>query len=131
MESRGKRAETRLSFGRSLSLVALLSRHASHIQPAYVFVIAAPALRLHFCMQAHCPECGVPQTVGGPSCREMRDQLLARDMEQPVKYWQYHRLAIDAYCVQHDANVKSAKSLAAHLCGICVAFEHRNDQDAL
>lgn len=35
------------------------------------------------------------------------------------------------YCVQHEPYVKSAKSLAAHLCGLCVALEHGNDPVAL
>jgi hypothetical protein len=61
----------------------------------------------------------------------MRDALLARDFEQPVRYWRYHRLAVDAYCVQHAAYVESAKSLAAHLCGLCIAFEHRGEAVAL
>ena len=34
---------------------------------------------------------------------------------------------MDAYCLQHEAYVKSAKSLAAHLCGLCVAFERGNE----
>jgi hypothetical protein len=57
--------------------------------------------------------------------------LLARDFEQPVLYWRYHRLAVDAYCVQHAAYVESAKSLAAHLCGLCIALEHNNDDSAM
>jgi hypothetical protein len=61
----------------------------------------------------------------------MRDVLLARDFEQPVLYWQFHRLAVDAYCLQHGPYVKSAKSLAAHLCGVCIAFEHANDASLL
>jgi hypothetical protein len=57
----------------------------------------------------------------------MFDALLARDFEQPAMYWRHHRLAVDAYALQHEPYVKSAKSLAAHLCGVCIAFEHSND----
>ncbi len=66
-----------------------------------------------------------------PDCAALRDALLARDFEQPVLYWKYHRLAVDTYCVQHSSYVESAKSLAAHLCGLCVAFEHKNDPSTL
>lgn len=78
-----------------------------------------------------CPECGLRTASGEPDCNSLRDALLARDFEQPALYWRFHRLAVDAYCVQHSAYVKSAKSLAAHLCGLCVAFEHGNNADAL
>lgn len=64
-----------------------------------------------------CKECGALD------CEALRDALLTRDYEQPVAFWRYHRMAVDAYCLQHDAYVASAKSLAAHLCGLCVAFE--------
>lgn len=78
-----------------------------------------------------CPECGIRAAPGQPNCAALRDALLARDFEQPVLYWKYHRLAIDAYCVQHSPYVKSPKSLAAHLCGLCIAFEHNNDPNKL
>jgi hypothetical protein len=42
-----------------------------------------------------CDECGLSTDAAKPSCREMRDELLARDFEQAV-YWRYHRLAVDA-----------------------------------
>ena len=68
-----------------------------------------------------CPECGQP------GCEAQRDELLARDYEQPALYWSFHRMAVDAYCMQHSRYVASAKSFAAHLCGLCIAFEHAND----
>jgi hypothetical protein len=78
-----------------------------------------------------CPECGMRVASGQPNCAALRDALLARDFEQPVHYWKHHRLAVDAYCVQHSPYVKSFKSLAAHLCGLCVAFEQNNDAKKL
>ena len=78
-----------------------------------------------------CPECGFRPAPGEPPCEKQRDLLLARDYEQSVLYWQYHRLAIDAYCVQHSSYVASAKSLAAHLCGLLIAFEYANDAQKL
>jgi hypothetical protein len=78
-----------------------------------------------------CPECGMRSGLGQPNCAALRDVLLARDFEQPALYWKYHRLAVDTYCVQHSSYVKSSKSLAAHLCGLCVALEQNNDPNKL
>jgi hypothetical protein len=78
-----------------------------------------------------CSECGMRSRVGQPNCSALRDNLSARDFEQPVPYWKYHRLAVDAYCVQHSSYVASSKSLAAHLCGLCVALEQNNDPNKL
>jgi hypothetical protein len=78
-----------------------------------------------------CVECGMRAALGQPNCAALRDALLARDFEQPVRYWKHHRLAVDAYCVQHSPYVKSFKSLAAHLCGLCVALEQNNDSNKL
>ncbi|MEP7064975.1 MAG: DUF5946 family protein [Gemmatimonadota bacterium] len=74
-----------------------------------------------------CAECGARTEAGAPTCSELRDALLARDFEQPALYFGRHRLAVDSYCVQHSSYVRSAKSLAAHLCGLCVALERDND----
>jgi hypothetical protein len=78
-----------------------------------------------------CPDCGLRANPGEPDCAALRDALLARDFEQPALYWRHHRMALDAYCVQHSAYVESAKSLAAHLCGLCVALEYNNDAATL
>jgi len=78
-----------------------------------------------------CSDCGLRTEPGAPDCAALRDALMARDFEQPALYWKYHRMAIDAYCVQHAAYVKSAKSLAAHLCGLCVALEQGNHAGAM
>lgn len=78
-----------------------------------------------------CPECGLCVAPGQPNCAALGDALLARDFEQPALYWKYHRLAVDTYCVQHSLYAQSSKSLAAHLCGLCVALEQNNDQNAL
>ncbi|HXP87751.1 MAG TPA: DUF5946 family protein [Bryobacteraceae bacterium] len=74
-----------------------------------------------------CGECGLRSLPDAPDCAALRDAVFARDFEQPALYWRHHRLAVDTYCVQHSSYVKSAKSLAAHLCGLCVALEHGND----
>jgi hypothetical protein len=74
-----------------------------------------------------CAECGLRTTAGAPNCAGLRDRLFARDFEQPALNGNHHRLVVDCYCVQHSPYVLSAKSLAAHLCGLCVAIEHGND----
>jgi Family of unknown function (DUF5946) len=78
-----------------------------------------------------CAECGLRTAAAEPDCAALRDVLLARDFEQPALYFGKHRLAVDSYCVQHSCYVHSAKSLAAHLCGLCVALERDNDQALL
>lgn len=78
-----------------------------------------------------CTECGLQTLAHEPTCAQIFDALLARDFEQPALYWQYHRLVVDAYALQHQPYVKSAKSLAAHLCGVCITFEHSNDAGLL
>ena len=78
-----------------------------------------------------CAECGLRTGAGEPDCAALRDLLLARDFEYPAPYFGKHRLAVDSYCVQHSAYVRSAKSLAAHLCGLCVALERDNDRALL
>ncbi len=69
----------------------------------------------------------MPIPGGAAACRAIRDQLLTREYEQ-VLYALRHRMSVDAYCLQHpDDYCTSAKSLAAHLCGLCIAFEHANN----
>jgi hypothetical protein len=81
--------------------------------------------------EQECAECGLRTAAGEPDCAALRDAILARDFEQPALYFGKHRLAVDSYCVQHSSYVRSAKSLAAHLCGLCVALEHEDDQQML
>ena len=78
-----------------------------------------------------CPECGLRTPNDRPDCAAQRDALFVRDYEQSAFFWRFHRLAIDAYCIQHSAYVASAKSLAAHLCGLCIRFEFDNNQEKL
>ncbi|HEU5219834.1 MAG TPA: DUF5946 family protein, partial [Gemmatimonadales bacterium] len=40
------------------------------------------------------------------------------------------RAVVDAYCLQHPGYLKSLKSFAAHLCGLCAAVERRDDPRA-
>jgi Family of unknown function (DUF5946) len=100
------------------------SKHISHILISLKMTNSSS-------LEEVCLECGLRSAPGGENCASLRDLLLARDFEQPVLYWQYHRLAVDTYCVQHAPYVKSARSLAAHLCGLCIFFEHSNDQSKM
>lgn len=51
------------------------------------------------------------------------DETLARDSSD-ARYFSTHRLLVDTYCLQHpDEFCASAKSLAAHLVGLCWVLE--------
>ncbi len=61
----------------------------------------------------------------------MADALWAREFSE-VRFSRAHRLGVDAYSVQHpERYCKSAKSMVAHLGGLCCAFERRGDPEAL
>lgn len=77
-----------------------------------------------------CKECGLITSPSEPDCAARFELLSARTFENPMLYGRCHRLAVDAYCVQHSPYVKSAKSLAAHLGGLCIAFEHHGSDHA-
>lgn len=77
-----------------------------------------------------CPDCGAP-VADRDACRELFDGLVARDFSD-LLYFRMHRLAVDAYALQHpDAYGRSAKSLAAHLTGVCVALERDAERTEL
>jgi hypothetical protein len=47
------------------------------------------------------------------------------------RYARLHRLVVDCYCLQHPQQYcVSAKSLMAHLAGLCVAIERNGEQKA-
>jgi len=70
-----------------------------------------------------CDECGWAVLGGRAGCRDRFDAYLARDFSDPL-YFRSHRLFVDAYCLQHpDQFCRSAKSLAAHLVGLCWTLE--------
>jgi len=78
-----------------------------------------------------CQQCGLRTKQDEPACAAQWDLLLARDYEQATLFGHFHRMAVDAYCLQHAPYVESAKSLAAHLCGLCIVFEQGNDVEGL
>ena len=72
---------------------------------------------------ASCPECGAPVAGGREACQRLFDEVLAREFGD-YRYARLHRLTVDCYSLQHPAEyMRSAKSYAAHLTGICAALE--------
>lgn len=75
-----------------------------------------------------CAGCGLVIAGGTEACQAIFEQLSARDFGDPA-YGRMHRMVVDAYCLQHpDRYCLSAKSLAAHLCGMCELIEHDGDR---
>ena len=75
-------------------------------------------------MSRRCSGCGWEAPDGRGACQSLFDELLARDFSN-VLFGRSHRLMVDTYCLQHpDRYCVSAKSLAAHLGGMCCAMEH-------
>lgn len=72
---------------------------------------------------AACPECGAAVPDGRTGCQRLFDEVLAREFGE-VRYFREHRLTVDAYSLQHPSEfMRSAKSFAAHLTGMCAALE--------
>lgn len=70
-----------------------------------------------------CPECGADVAGGRAGCQRLFDEILAREFGD-FRYAREHRLMVDAYSLQHPVEyMKSAKSYAAHLTGMCAALE--------
>lgn len=73
--------------------------------------------------QSRCSGCGLAIAGGDDGCYNAFQQLFL-DLGIPLHVG-IGRLAFDTYCVQHpDRLCVSAKSLAAHLGGLCWGLEH-------
>jgi Family of unknown function (DUF5946) len=71
-----------------------------------------------------CEDCGAVVGQGKAGCLELFEEILAREFSD-YRYGRLHRLTVDAYSLQHpDAYMRSGKSFAAHLTGICAVFEY-------
>jgi hypothetical protein len=82
-------------------------------------------------METTCSGCGLAVPGGTPACRAIFDAYIAGEWNNPISY-RYHRMFVDAYCLQHpDQFCASAKSFAAHLTGLCAAFEHKSHPSVL
>ena len=70
-----------------------------------------------------CEGCGLEVAGGSVGCQALFDEMLARDFSDAA-YFGTHRLLVDTYSLQHpDRYCASAKSLAAHLCGLAQILE--------
>ena len=70
-----------------------------------------------------CPDCGAAVAGGRIGCQTLFDEVLAREFSD-YRYGRLHRLTVDAYSLQHPAEyMRSGKSYAAHLTGMCAAME--------
>jgi uncharacterized protein DUF5946 len=71
---------------------------------------------------SQCDGCGAP-VAGVAGCRTLFDELLAREFGN-YRFARFHRLMVDTYALQHpEQYMRSAKSFAAHLTGMCAAME--------
>ena len=58
-------------------------------------------------------------------CQKLFDEVLAREFGD-YRYARLHRLTVDAYSLQHPQKyMRSGKSFAAHLTGMCAAMESK------
>lgn len=70
-----------------------------------------------------CPDCGAENTGDPNSCNRLFEEVMEREFSHP-EIFHVHRLTVDCYSLQHpDRYMKSAKSAAAHLTGMCWAME--------
>lgn len=75
-----------------------------------------------------CEDCGAVVAEGKAGCLKLFEEILAREFSD-YRYGKIHRLTVDAYSLQHpDKYMRSGKSFAAHLTGMCAALE---SEDAL
>jgi hypothetical protein len=71
-----------------------------------------------------CEDCGATVTEGKAGCRKLFEAVVAREFGD-YRYARNHRLTVDAYALQHpEPYMRSGKSFAAHLTGMCAAFEY-------
>jgi len=79
---------------------------------------------------ARCSGCGLVVSGGTTGCQALLHGRLALE-SRDFRYARLHRVVVDCYCLQHpDQYCVSAKSLLAHICGLCIAREHAGDQRA-
>ena len=70
-----------------------------------------------------CEDCGVKVAQGKAGCLKLFEDILAREFSD-YRYGKIHRLTVDSYSLQHPHEyMRSAKSFAAHLTGMCAAIE--------
>ena len=73
-----------------------------------------------------CKDCGAVVAQGKAGCLGLFEEILAREFSD-YRYGRIHRLTVDAYSLQHpDEYMRSGKSFAAHLTGMCARFEYED-----
>jgi hypothetical protein len=73
--------------------------------------------------EMQCPECGALISGGLEGCRALLNNLAHR-FPAAGPGMRLRRLVVDAFCLQHPASYcHSAKSMAAHLGGLCCGLE--------
>ena len=76
-----------------------------------------------------CEDCGAAVSEGRIGCRKIFEEVIAKEFSD-YRYGVVHRLTVDAYCLQHpEFYMRSGKSFAAHLTGICAALEYEDSSD--
>jgi len=79
-----------------------------------------------------CAGCGLEIAGGTDGCQALFDQFRLRESAELARDYASTRLTIDIYSVQHpDRYCVSAKSLAAHLTGLCWAVERGGSEAGL
>ena len=78
------------------------------------------------CSDDVCQDCGAVVAEGNAGCLKLFEEILAREFSD-YRYGRIHRLTVDAYSLQHpEAYMRSGKSFAAHLTGMCAAIENKS-----
>jgi hypothetical protein len=73
-----------------------------------------------------CEDCGAAVAGGKAGCLKLFEEILAREFSD-YRYGRIHRLTVDSYSLQHpDKYMRSGKSFAAHLTGMCAALEYED-----
>lgn len=71
-----------------------------------------------------CEVCGAVVAEGMAGCVKLFEEVLAREFSD-YQYGRIHRLTVDTYSLQHpEEYMRSGKSFAAHLTGMCAALEY-------
>lgn len=76
-----------------------------------------------------CESCGAAVEGGRAGCLKLFEEVIAREFGD-YRYGRVHRLTVDAYSLQHpDEYMRSGKSFAAHLAGMCAALESEDVEE--
>jgi hypothetical protein len=75
-----------------------------------------------------CEDCGFAVLEGKAGCLKIFEATIAKEFSD-YRYGRIHRLTVDAYSLQHpEKYMRSGKSFAAHLTGMCAALGEQDVQ---